>query len=225
MNRTRIEWTTFTWNFIVGCLRGCGYCYARRQAKRFKHRCLRCYRFEPHTHPERLDQPLKVKKPALIFATSMSEPFGPWIPREWLEQILDVARRCPQHVFQLLTKCPEGAKRYRFPENCWIGTSVDDPDALGRIDILRTVSAPVRFVSFEPLLGRMKGLHLRGVDWAIIGAQTGPRAVEVDPQWVEEIIQDCRAASVPVFVKDNVNWPEQIREWPGVYHRPPVVGR
>ncbi len=214
MNRTVIEWTLFTWNVIVGCLTGCPYCYARRQAKRFQHRCPQCYRFEPHFHPERLEEPLREKKPSKIFVCSMGEPFGPWVPRKWVEAILDVVRRCPQHVFQFLTKCPAGAKNYVFPANCWIGTSVDRAAALGRIDVLREVAAPLRFVSFEPLLGLMGNLDLRGIDWAIIGAQTGPRAVVPDPLWVAEIIAACRQASVPVFLKNNLRWPEHIQEWP-----------
>jgi len=204
----------YMWNVIVGCLTGCPYCYARRQAKRFRHRCPQCYRFEPHFHPERLEEPLKVKKPSKIFVCSMGEPFGPWVPREWGEAILGIVRRCPQHIFQFLTKCPAGAKNYAFPANCWLGTSVDRAEALGRIDILREVAAPLRFVSFEPLLGPMGNLDLRGIDWAIIGAQTGPGAVKPDSAWVEGIIDACRQASVPVFLKNNLRQPVSIQEWP-----------
>jgi len=214
MNPTVIEWTIFTWNVIVGCLMGCPYCYARRQAKRFKHRCLKCYRFEPHFHPERLTKPLRVKKQSMIFSDSMGEPFGPWVPREWVEAILDIVRRCPRHTFQFLTKCPAGAKGYTFPANCWIGTSVDRSAALGRLDILREVTAPLRFVSFEPLLGPMGDFDLRGIDWVIIGAQTGPGAVKPDSAWVEGIIGACREASVPVFLKNNLRWPDRVQEWP-----------
>jgi len=214
MNRTAIEWTMYTWNLIVGCLVGCPFCYARRQARRFKHRCQKCYDFEPHFHPERLESPLKAKKPSKIFVCSMGEPFGPWVPREWTEAILDIVRRCPQHIFQFLTKCPAGAKGYTFPTNCWIGTSVDRPEALGRINFLREVAAPLRFVSFEPLLSPMGNPNLRGVDWVIIGAQTGPRAVVPDPHWVEGIIAACRQASVPVFLKNNLRWPERVQAWP-----------
>jgi len=214
MNRTTIEWTFFTWNVIVGCLTGCPYCYARRQAKRFQHRCPQCYCFEPHFHPERLEEPLKICRPSKVFVCSMGEPFGPWVPREWVEAILEVVSRCPHHTFQFLTKCPAGAKNYAFPTNCWIGTSVDCAAALGRIDVLREVAAPIRFVSFEPLLGPMGDLDLRNIDWVVIGAQTGPRAVKPDARWIEEIIAACRRASVPVFLKNNLHWPESIQEWP-----------
>jgi len=214
MNPTLIEWTIYTWNVIVGCLTGCWYCYARRQAKRQRRRCGRCYLFEPHFHPERLNQPLRVKEPALIFGDSMSDVFGLWIPREWFEAILDVVRRCPRHVFQFLTKFPEGTTGYVFPENCWIGTSVDGQKSLWRIDALRRVSAAVRFVSFEPLLAPIGSVDLRGIDWVIVGAQTGPRAVKPDTEWVSELIDDCREASVLVFVKNNVKWTKTIREWP-----------
>jgi len=214
MNRTLIEWTMYTWNVIVGCLTGCPFCYARRQAKRFKHRCQKCYLFEPHFHAERLEEPLRVKKPSKIFVCSMGEPFGPWVPREWINQILNIVRRCSQHIFQFLTKSPAGAKGYTFPANCWIGTSVDRPEALGRIDMLREVIAPLHFVSFEPLLGPIGVLDLRGIDWVIIGAQTGPRAVKPDARWIAEIIAACRHASVPVFLKNNLRWPERVQEWP-----------
>lgn len=214
MNKTLIEWTDFTWNIVVGCLFGCTYCYARRQAKRSKHRCERCYRFLPHFHAERLDAPSKVKEPSKIFVCSMGELFGKWVPRQWTEAVFQTVRKCPQHIFQFLTKSPLGAKACIFPENAWLGVSIDTLNALGRLDVLRKVQAPVRFVSFEPLLGSMGNLDLSGINWVIVGAQTGPNAIQPDPAWVARIIEHCRQANIPVFLKNNLHWSETLQEWP-----------
>ena len=217
MNRTKIEWTDYTHNPVVGCFNNCHYCYAKRQAKRHCHICERCGLFEPHLHPERLDHPCRVKRPSLIFVCSMGELFGPWVPQEWIDSVMDVARRCQQHIFQFLTKCPARLQEVCFGENCWVGTSIDTSDNLWRKDLLMSAKAPVRFISFEPLLNDMSGADFSGVDWIIIGAQTGPQPIKPEPTWVQWLIDKAQRASIPVFVKDNVNWPETVREWPRAY--------
>ncbi len=214
MNRTRIEWTDFTWNPLVGCLHGCRYCYARRQARRQLHRCEACARFEPHLHPERLEEPAHVRTTARIFCCSMGELFGPWVDPSWTRLVLETAGKCPRHTFQFLTKSPHRLAEFEFPENCWVGTSIESDASLWRKEALLRARARVRFVSFEPLLGPMPGLSLDGLGWVIIGAETGPRKVSAERSWVQGIIDAARAASVPVFVKNNVHWHEPLREWP-----------
>ena len=220
MNRTAIEWTDFTWNPVVGCSRGCSYCYARRLAKRMKHRCQECYDFTPHMHRERLREPLTVKKPSKIFVCSMGELFDPELGWARIWGVLDAiqfAQETRRHTFQVLTKRPDIASRrlgkVGWP-NMWLGVSVEDAGAKERMWQLTHIPAGVRFVSFEPLLGDMGVLQFRRIEWVIIGAQTGPGAVRTKPEWVQGIIDQAREQDVPLFVKNNVGWPETIREWP-----------
>jgi len=221
MNRTKIEWTDYTWNPIVGCKNGCPYCYARRFAERFYGS------FEPRFFPERLDEPKRVKKPSKIFCCSMGEPFGDWIPRSWTASILYTMRNAYWHTFQILTKCPEnllGKHSFVFPKNVWIGTTVDTRSAIHRIQYLRDVKARVKFISFEPLLEYIPQLDLlralrafqtdNYINWVIIGAKTGPKPFIPPRRWVEEIISAARYSGCAVFLKDNLRWPELIREFP-----------
>jgi protein gp37 len=243
VNRTNIEWTEFTWNPVVGCKHGCDYCYA----KRFAERGLGEYgeyekghRFQPRFLPERLEQPTKRQKPAKIFVVSMGDLFGEWVPDYWIEDILSVIKDCPQHIFQFLTKNPERYQEFEFPENCWLGASVENQDkANERIPKLLQTSNNNRFLSIEPILGRINLKLFKGHDikftriengqtvrvnknldtgarlkWIIIGAMTGPGAVKLEKEWVSGIIQQCRAVGIPIFLKDNLDWPEQIQEWP-----------
>ena len=250
MNKTKIEWTDYVWNPVRGCLHNCPYCYGKRIDKRFGDGS-----FTPTFHPERLHEPLKVKKPSRIFVGSMADLFGDW---EWVDKsggfvaysadvissILNIAEQCPQHTFIFLTKNPKGMQGFDFPDNCWCGTSVENQEkADERIPELLKVNCKTLFASYEPALGPVDftnipitncgALHrcnsLKGyggwgdydrskyrLDWLIIGAQTGPGAVRPPHTWISSAIQQARNANVRVFVKDNVMWPEAIREWPGV---------
>ena len=217
----------------------CPYCYAEKIAKRFPRNFNRWHldSFIPSFKPERLDQPGKVKKPSKIFVCSMADLFGDWIPTDWITAVLEQVYRNPQHTFQFLTKNPKRLRDFNpWPSNCWVGTTVtNQADADERIPWLLRVEAPVRFVSHEPLLGDMvvdhylfedefgnRGQHFvgdykvpfDGINWVIIGAMTGPSAVKPDPAWVQGLIDQYRAAGVPVFLKDNLKWPEKIQEWP-----------
>jgi protein gp37 len=164
---------------------------------------------------------MRVKKSSLIFVCSMGELFGPWVPRQWIDTVMNVTRQCPQHTFQFLTKCPTRLAQTEFGHNCWVGTSIDSHKDLWRKEMLLKAQASVRFISFEPLLGDMGQLDLSCIDWVIIGAQTGPRAIKPESIWVQRIINDARHAGVPVFIKDNVHWPRRLREWPRVL--PPLA--
>lgn len=238
MNKTKIEWADYTWNPITGCWgpggtaetpNRCPYCYAAKFAGRWWGRDsagrLRSDPFAPEFHIDRLRQPSLVKKPSKIFVCSMADMFGDWVPEVWILRIMvEVVRCCPQHTFMFLTKNPKRLKDFRFYDNCWVGTTItNQADADERIpELLKVATAPVRFVSHEPLQGKIELSKVlcrdgHGIDWAIIGAQTGPRAVTPAPAWVQRLIDQCRAAGVPVFLKDNLNWPENIQEWPEKY--------
>lgn len=220
MNRTKIEWTDFTWNPVTGCIHGCPYCYARKITQRFPKAFPQG--FKPTFHPERLDKPKWVRKPSRIFTVSMGDLFGSWVPYEWQEAVFRVVEETPRHTFQFLTKDPLGAGkallRYfpTIPENLWVGVSVDGTATTKKTAWLpNRVYGGVRFVSFEPLLEDVGDVNLAGIDWIIIGAQTNPTK-RPKPEWVEHLVQQARAAGVAVFLKDSIQswWPEEIREFP-----------
>jgi len=203
-----INWTDATWNPITGCRHGCPYCYARQFAKRY-HRS-----FEPAFHPNRLVEPLKVHKPLKIFCGSNADNFGDWVPQDWIAQILYVVRQCPHHIFQFLTKAPHNLAQYDWPANTWVGATATDQNMMDwSLLCLAECNAPVKFISAEPLLGPINS-DLRSLDWLIIGAQTGPQGRQPQADWVHQLIECARKASVPVWFKDNLRWPYRINDWP-----------
>ena len=274
MNKTAIEWTDFTFNPVTGCWgpggtaetpNRCPYCYAAKIAHRMAHVEGSGYghgvdspnptgAFNPTFHPDRLDQPAKVKKPSKIFVCSMADLFGDWVPQDWIEAVLNQTQRADysHHTYQFLTKNPKRLKDFNpWPSNCWVGTTVtNQADADWKLHWLCEVDALVRFVSHEPLFGQIDTLEMlphspdgfpgcinmltgewwpavgdaeaeyrgrvqmNGINFAIIGAQTGPGAVQPKPEWVRGLIDQYRAAGVPMFLKDNLKWPEKIQEWP-----------
>lgn len=225
MNRTKIEWCDYTWNPIVGCTRGCPYCYARRQAKRFKHRCEKCYNFIPHIHPERMDEPMQVKKPARIFACSMGELFDPCIPKADKMMVIEAMKDAEHHTFIVLTKRPHEMILDEYhrvmPNNVWLGVSAEGDENLWRLDYLREYEG-VRVLSLEPLLGRFDRWRYFGdADWIIVGAETGNRKGKVVPKsgWIRDIVYVARKMDIPIFMKDNLK-PyyngELIQEFPEV---------
>ena len=221
MNRTAIEWTQFTWNPITGCTRGCTYCYARRMAYRLRGRYgyPQDDPFAVTFHPDRLHEPGKRERPAKIFTCSMGELFDPMVNKSWIRDIFFEMMRNPHHTFQVLTKQPGNVLDWEciIPDNCWLGISQDGrytDDSM--FHYLLNIKAKVKFVSFEPLLGQIPDLdpNLTGIDWVIVGAQTGAGAVPPRRQWVLDIINAARNYDIPVFLKDNLHWHEQVREWP-----------
>ncbi len=220
MNRTKIEWCDWSWNPITGCLHGCSYCYARRLAEgRLKNKYPNG--FQPTFWPERLDEPYQIKKPSKIFVCSMGDLFGDWVPRDWILRVLKVAEECPQHTFIFLTKNPIRLIEFNFPPNAWVGVTLDRMQ-LVRWELLRDLeSLTVRFISFEPLLcfdevsAAQIFFHQRPPEWVIVGGLTGPQAVQPKHEWVETIISLAREAGTAVFLKDNLDYPEKIREFPG----------
>jgi len=220
MNRTRIEWTDYTWSPITGCLHGCPYCYAKKFTKRFPKNYPNG--FNPTFYPERLDEPAKVKKPSRIFTVSMGDMFGSWVDPAWIERIMETIRATDWHQFQILTKNPARAAStvdiLVCPDNLWIGTTVENADSAHRISELPPRNnRGLRFTSFEPLLGPIPDIELWPLDWIIIGAQTNPFR-RPDDKWVEGLISAARDAGIPVFLKNSIQkyWPELIQEFPEV---------
>lgn len=216
MNLTKFEWCEATLNPVCGCPHGCDYCYARRQAKRQKQRCMLCYKFIPHPHLERLDQLTPTQKPRRIFLDSMWDWNANGVKREWLLAILKKIRECPQHTFQILSKRPSRYSRFTYPENVWLGTSIAMDSDLHRIEqLIQAVPNNLRFVSVEPIHERIEH-DFSGLDWIIVGAETGHRKGKITPekQWISEIIEKGKVKKIPVFIKKNVKWNQIIREFP-----------
>jgi len=210
MATSKIEWTESTWNPITGCTKvspGCKNCYAERMAKRLQAMGLEKYRngFALTLHPELLEEPLTWAKPQYIFVNSMSDLFHWDVPLEFIQRIFDVMRRAYWHQFQVLTKRAERLleldPQLEWPENVWMGVSVENADYAHRIDLLRRTHAEIKFLSLEPLLGPLSGLDLRGIKWVIVGGESGPRARPVEPEWVREIRDQCQRAHVSFFFK------------------------
>jgi len=210
MNRTKIEWTDYTWNPIVGCRRNCFYCYARKIAMRFYGS------FEPRMFWNRLDEPAEVKKPSKIFVCSMGEMFGDWVPMGWTNAILDAITKSHWHTFQILTKQPQNLNFFTYPPNVWLGITIDGLESQEimekDLDCLLDTGAMIKFVSFEPLLGEVK-LDLDGVQWIIIGARTNPEK-QPKKEWVQRLIDEARSHNIPIFLKNNLKWPIRIQEFP-----------
>jgi len=205
-----IEWTEATWNPVTGCTKvsaGCKNCYAERMAKRLQAMGVSQYAngFDLTLQPGALALPTRWKRPRRIFVNSMSDLFHRDVPLNFIKEVFSVMRNCPQHTFQILTKRPEIAAAYAtelpWPDNVWLGASVENMLVAHRIDDLREVPAAVRFLSLEPLLGPLPRLTLGGISWVIVGGESGPAARPMEPKWVEQIRDRCVAARVPFFFK------------------------
>lgn len=203
--RTAIEWTDRTWNPTTGCNKvspGCKHCYAETVTRRFTSHFPDGFRFT--LRPERLEDPKRWRKSSMVFVNSMSDLFHEQMPFDYLEQIFAVMEACPHHIFQVLTKrdgrLAELAPRLPWPDNVWIGVSVETQKYVKRIDRLREVPAKVRFLSCEPLLGPLR-LDLTDIQWVITGGESGPRHRPIDVTWVRSIRDQCTSAGVAFFHK------------------------
>jgi protein gp37 len=205
-----IEWTESTWNPVTGCKKispGCKHCYAERMAERLQTMGQPNYRngFTLTLQPHMLELPLRWKKPQTIFVNSMSDLFHRDVPLLYINQVFDVMRRAHWHRFQVLTKRAERLAQLNpklaWAPNIWMGVSVEDDKYRGRIDHLRATSSFVKFLSLEPLLGPLPKLDLKGIDWVIVGGESGPKARPMDPSWATDLRDQCRRAKVPFFFK------------------------
>ena len=205
-----IEWTQSTWNPVTGCTKvspGCKHCYAERMALRLQAMGQSNYAdgFNLTLQPQAVDLPLRWKKPQRIFVNSMSDLFHKDVPLPFIQQVFDVMGRAHWHQFQILTKRAERlaeiAPQLQWRPNIWMGVSVERQDYTFRIDYLRQTGAHVKFLSLEPLLGPLPRLNLTGIDWAIVGGESGPGARPMNPDWVTDIRDQCQNADVAFFFK------------------------
>lgn len=238
MNKSKIEWCDSTWNPVTGCLHNCEYCYARRIANRFADKNNLTYvdgvkpshlsnvpypyGFMPTLHQERLNEPARKKKPQKIFVCSMADLFGDWVPDEWIEEVFKACEKAPWHTYLFLTKNP-----YRYTQlnlcgklpqhdNFWYGTTLTGK---GRLPF-NCLDYKHNFISLEPILENVScDFPYSNIQWVIIGAETGNRKGKVIPEkeWIESIVNACREADVPVFMKNSLKdlmGEDFIQEWP-----------
>lgn len=205
-----IEWTEATWNPVTGCSQvspGCAHCYAKTFAERWRGTPGHPYEqgFDLKLWPERLEIPLRWRKPRVIFVNSMSDLFHEDIPLEFIDRVFATMRVAHWHTFQILTKRAERlaelAPRLDWAPNVWMGVSVENRRFVHRADHLRTVPAAVRFISAEPLLGTLADLELHDIDWLIAGGESGPRHRRIDADWVRDLRDRCVADGVAFFFK------------------------
>ncbi|WP_315807381.1 MULTISPECIES: phage Gp37/Gp68 family protein [unclassified Bradyrhizobium] len=211
---TQIEWTDATWNPVTGCSKitaGCENCYAERFSERFRGVPNHPFEngFDLILRPARLIQPLSWKAPRRIFVNSMSDLFHKEVPHSFVDKVFDTMEKANWHTFQVLTKRSSLLARYvnqRYadsfaPPHIWLGVSVEDAKNAVRIKHLKAARASIKFVSFEPLIGRVGRIDLSGIDWAIVGGESGPRARPMDEAWAVELRDQCRNQNVAFFFK------------------------
>ena len=208
MNSTSINWTDRTWNPVGGCEKvseGCQNCYAESIAEKFRGGKAFPDGFGLTLRPHKLSEPLRLRTPSLIFVNSMSDLFHKDVPVDFIQQVFDVMRRADWHRFQVLTKRAERLleidPQIDWPANVWMGVSVENQDYKYRIDLLRQTHAKIKFLSLEPLLGPLPHLNLKGINWVIVGGESGPGARPVLEEWVIDIRDQCKAKRVPFFFK------------------------
>ncbi len=209
-SRSSIEWTDATWNPVTGCSKvsaGCKYCYAERLALRLQAMGQARYAggFSVTLQDDLLDLPRRWRSPRLVFVNSMSDLFHEDVPFPFIKRVFEMMSQCPQHVFQILTKrsrrLREAGAALPWPENVWMGVSVENSRVLSRIDDLVAVPATVRFLSCEPLIGPLDALPLEGIDWVIVGGESGPGARPMQREWALSVLKQCRSRGVPFFFK------------------------
>ena len=216
---SRIEWTEATWNPVTGCTRasaGCDLCYAVVLTRRLEAMGQEKYAglINPgkkhfngriKVHPDTLTTPLRWRKPRRVFVNSMSDLFHPNVPDEFIKDVFSVMVEADRHEFQVLTKRPERAAamgaELPWPDNVWLGTSVEDERVISRIDELRSSPAKLKFLSLEPLIGPLPSLCVEGIDWVIVGGESGPGARPISEEWVLDIRDLCLRQDVPFFFK------------------------
>lgn len=210
MAQSSIEWTGMTWNPTTGCSKisqGCKYCYAEVMTRRLKAMGLEKYAngFELALHSETLKIPYSWKKPQTVFVNSMSDLFHEKVPLSYIKKVFKVMNENSKHTFQVLTKRAnllfEFHEELNWTENIWMGVSVEDEKVLSRVDFLRKTNAKIKFLSCEPLLAPLPNLNLTGIDWVIVGGESGRRPRPMKEEWVEEIRLKCEMKNVPFFFK------------------------
>lgn len=254
---SKIQWTEHTWNPITGCSRvspGCENCYAERMAWRLQNNPVTADAYAGTVRKSKggkiqwtgkinmvelaLTKPLRTRKPTMFFVNSMSDLFHPGIPFEYRMRLWAVMKATPRHTYQVLTKRPENIHNFLpldwgvgYP-NVWIGTSIESDNYLFRAGYFRHINAPVKFLSLEPLLGPIRltreFFESTGINWVIVGGESGPGARKCNAEWINDLKHDCLSAGVPVFIKQLGSvtarlWKLRdskggdISEWPGFF--------
>jgi protein gp37 len=217
MKYSKIEWTEATWNPSIGCDKissGCKHCYAEVMAKRLQAMKSPGYEnaFEFNIMPDRLEMPLKIKKPTKFFVNSMSDLFHEKMPFEFLDQVFETIRKTPHHAYQILTKreniLEEYFKTRTVPDNVWLGVTVEIASKKNRIDVLRKIDAKIRFLSIEPLLENIGAVDLSNIHWVIVGGESGHGARPMKPEWATDIQKQCDKQGVSFFFKQWGAWGE-----------------
>lgn len=215
MKTTKIEWTDKTWNPITGCTKisaGCKNCYAEKMACRLKAMMQEKYKngFSLTLHESTLSEPFKWKKPHTIFVCSMSDLFHEDVPFDFIDKVFDVIRQTPHHNYQILTKRAKRMHEYlsskETPRNAWLGVTVDVSSSKERIDYLRLLNAPIRFLSCEPLLEDLGDLNLENIDWVIVGGESGFKARPMKEEWVTSIKDQADKQGSAFFFKQWGTW-------------------
>lgn len=214
MNKTTIPWTERTWNPVHGCTKcseGCRHCYAEAMAKRLQGMGVKTYEngFAVTLNHDALDEPKKIKKPSMFFVCSMGDIFHADVDFAYVDRVMETIEACPQHTFQILTKRVNRMHdffqdRKKVPANCWVGTTVENENAVRRIEWLNDIKqAKVRFLSCEPLLSNIQEMHhhLWNIDWVICGGESGNQARPMQKEWVLNLKRQCDEQGVPFFFK------------------------
>lgn len=212
MAQTNIEWTDMTWNPITGCDKisaGCKFCYAEVMSKRLKAMGVKKYEngFKLTLHEDELKTPYEWKKPRMVFVNSMSDLFHKDVPIEFIQKVFRVMKENPQHVFQVLTKRADVMLYYDkegwldWTHNIWMGVSVEDERVMQRIDLLKQSNARTKFLSCEPLIGPLPDLNLKGIDWVIVGGESGRKPRPMKKEWVIDIKKQCKKFDSAFFFK------------------------
>jgi protein gp37 len=212
MAQSSIEWTEMTWNPTTGCDKltaGCKFCYAEVMTRRLTAMGVDKYRngFKLTMHEDELNTPYSWKKPRIVFVNSMSDMFHKDVKIEFIRKIFNVMKDNSQHVFQVLTKRADLLRYYDsedlldWKHNIWMGVSIENAKVLHRLDMLRQTKAKIKFLSCEPLLGPLPNMNLDGIDWVIVGGESGRRPRPMKEEWVLDIKEQCERAGVSFFFK------------------------
>lgn len=212
MAQSSIEWTEMTWNPVTGCDKitaGCKFCYAEVMAKRLQAMGVEKYRnaFDLTIHESELETPYTWRKPRVVFVNSMSDLFHKDVPVEFIQKVFRVMRENPQHVFQILTKRADVLRYYDseglldWGHNIWMGVTVESNKVTNRIDLLRQTGARTKFLSCEPLISAIPNMNLQGIDWVIVGGESGRTPRPMKEEWALDIKEQCERADVRFFFK------------------------
>ena len=210
MAQSSIEWTELTWNPTTGCTKisaGCKFCYAEIMSKRLHAMGVEKYRynFKLRIHPSELEAPYHWKKPRIVFVNSMSDLFHKDVPLDFIKKVFKVMNDNPQHTFQVLTKRADLVLKYNkeltWTKNIWMGVSVESNKVISRVELLKRTNAKTKFLSVEPLIADVPDLSVKGIDWVIVGGESGPKARPIKEEWIVDVQRKCKKENVAFFFK------------------------